>query len=364
MPDFSFNGVNISRYGLYYAPDTPGWHIWEPRYSTISKSVESQHGGQWYDTNVQPKEFDLRCYFENMTETNLAMALGLFPRGMRGPLVFDERNWITYDVRVVKPPSVNKHPAKGGTYSGIMTIALTAFYPFGTSELNTLADVRPMDDDVNTIISTTGLIEQATMPVNPVATSAAPLDNQFVWLANNAGDEVADTIVRIAGDVGNGVIMHNADTNQTCKAIGLTKANTTNVGRWLEIHSKTGECFLTDGINKSKAYYMHDNGYLKLVPSAPILRAVSIHYENNKITLPNTGWHQLSFAEKGSSVRINNDWARINTIESSTSAFVDKAYETAGDTVSDILRLNKIVVTPTSTMSLTRFEIVHKNTFK
>jgi len=69
---FSFKGMHIKTYDVFYAPERQDWHIWDNSFKVIEKSVDSQDGGQWYGSTIQPKEFELRCYFEEISEFKLA----------------------------------------------------------------------------------------------------------------------------------------------------------------------------------------------------------------------------------------------------------------------------------------------------
>lgn len=358
--DFSYRGISIGSYGVHFAPERADWHIWDSDFKTIDKSAESQDGGQWYGSTTPPKTFNLRCYFEEITEFSLAAVLALFGQSAYGELIFDERPWLTYAARVVKKPDLMKYPSASGTYSGTVTFNLTAYKPFALSDLTTLESGEIYPEFGDRMLATTGLMYTARMPVNAVASSGTPLTAQFTHYGYNAGDVSANTIIRIAGDVGTGVTIYNSQTEQTCKVIGLTAANTTNLSKWLEINSYTGESHITDGVNETLAHRYHDNGYVNLAPSAPIQRDVAIEYDANDLA---SFIDIFTIDSIGKYVYISNTWSKIISVTDAKNAVRDNNEAVTGVEVSDIVTLNKITITPVTTMSLTKFEIVHKHTF-
>lgn len=116
----------------------------------------------------------------------------------------------------------------------------------------------------------TGVLLTSQTP-DTIITSGLNATKSF--LLYNCGDERADPVIRIAGDVGTGISIYNNATGQTCTVIGITKALTSNVSKWLEIDSATGKVYLTDGTTPAMAFLYHDNGFVQLEGAAPIDRA-------------------------------------------------------------------------------------------
>lgn len=359
MSSFSYGGIHLSSYGIHLAQKKTDNHIWESDYRIIEDSVDSQDGGVWHGSSVGPKAFNLDCYFEDINEYQLTSFMHLFSRSQEGELVFDERPWLSYRARAVKTPEIEKY-AIGGRYSGRVRVYLKAYYPFATSTASTLDDTAIYGALQSLAKDTTCLIPAARMPSPPVTTAGSPQVTEFIYPIHNAGNAKADTIIRIAGDVSEGVIISNPSTNQICKVIGLTKALTTNVNKWLEIHSKTGECFITDGANRSPGWQYHDKGYIQLSGHSPILRDIPISYSGNTVT---TSYDVFSQNDIGKSVFIDGKWATIVTINNTRSVVVNPPASSSGTGSTEIIHLNKIHIDPLSLMSLSKFEVIYKHTF-
>ena len=196
--------------------------------------------------------------------------------------------------------------------------------------------------------------------MSPVVSQAVPKTVQFSYLTHNAGNAKADTVIRIAGDVGSGVIVSNPLTGHECKIIGLTKAITTDVGKWLELDSRTGDCYLTNGNAKSPGWRYHDKGYIQLKGKAPIRRDIPISYTGNTVTSASDVFSQQ---DKGKWVFVDGKWACIMVVNGPRNVTVNPPASASGSGLTEMLELNELLVTPVSSMSLTKFEVTHQHTF-
>lgn len=79
----------------------------------------------------------------------------------------------------------------------------------------------------------TGILPAEMMPVVPTAAGGS-------FLMYNPGTERAQTVIRIAGDVGDGVVIRNLTTGQRCKIINL-KPGSLLEGACLELDSAMGQ---------------------------------------------------------------------------------------------------------------------------
>jgi hypothetical protein len=68
MAGFSYRGINITSFDAHWVPAREDWYIWEADFKTIDKVEDAQDGGNWYENSIDPKQFELFCYFENITE--------------------------------------------------------------------------------------------------------------------------------------------------------------------------------------------------------------------------------------------------------------------------------------------------------
>lgn len=360
MDSFSFRGIHLDTYGVYLAQKNTDTHIWESEYKTNDDSVDSQDGGVWHSNTVEPKVFDLDCYFEDISEFQLTSIMYLFNREGEGTLRFDERPWLKYIARSVKKPDIEKYVVANARYSGKITFHLKAYCPFAESSAFTLDEISMYEGLENLVKDTTCLMPLSRMPITPVTTAGAPRTGQFIYSVHHAGNAKANTVIKVAGDVGDGVVIYNPLTKQTCKIIGLTKALTTNVGKWLEIYSNTGECFLTDGANKTQAWNHHDRGYIQLKEHPLMRRDILISFSGNEATASVDAFTE---DDVGKHIFIGDKWASIVMVNTSKKVTINPPASSTGSNLTDIVQLNDILITPVSVMSLTKFNIEYSHTF-
>ena len=91
------------------------------------------------------------------------------------------------------------------------------------------------------------------------------------FLMYNPGTEAAHTIIRVAGDVGSGMLIRNLTTGQRCKVIDL-EANSLLEGQVLELDSYRGQTRTVLGKHIETAFPFHDEGYITLAPCTPFVR--------------------------------------------------------------------------------------------
>ena len=210
---------------------------------------------------------------------------------------------------------------------------------------------------VDLLKGSTGIL---TTDMTPNTVITGGLDATKSFFLYNHGDELADVSIRIAGDVGTGVYIHNSNTQQTSVIIGLTKDVSGNAGMWLEINSATGNVYLTNGTAYSSGFIYHDRGFIQLEGSAPISRDIPITYEGNLVS---SNGAFRSYME-GQYIYIDGHWRKINAFLSHDQILIGYVYGEFGSSISTIAIMNYITVTPLTTMDLTRLEFVYYPTFK
>jgi len=87
----------------------------------------------------------------------------------------------------------------------------------------------------------------------------------------NPGTEAANTIIRLAGDVGDGMLIRNLTTGQRCRVIDL-ETNSLLEGQVLELDSHRGQTRTELGEHTEMAFPFHDEGYITLAPCTPFVR--------------------------------------------------------------------------------------------
>ncbi len=94
-------------------------------------------------------------------------------------------------------------------FSGTFEACFTAYDLFGKMLRTAYADA-PMKGE----LEATGILPAVMMPPAPVAAGGS-------FLIYNPGTERAQTVTRLAGDVGDGVLIRNLTTGQRCKIVDL-----------------------------------------------------------------------------------------------------------------------------------------------
>ena len=90
----------------------------------------------------------------------------------------------------------------------------------------------------------------------------------------NGGTENAAVAIEIAGDVGDGVAITNPDANKKCSFVALSKAATTDQGRYIVSDAINGRTVLINETTKEvvDASLYHDYGFIHVQPSEIVMR--------------------------------------------------------------------------------------------
>lgn len=128
-------------------------------------------------------------------------------------------------------------------------------------------------------LARTGLLSAAMTPAPPSVSSTS-------FLLYNPGTERAHTVFRIAGKVGDGMLIRNLTTGQRCKTVNLTE-DSLLPGAYLELDSRMGQTRIALGDSRELAFAMHDEGYIELAPCTPFERSIAIsHTEDSNTATP------------------------------------------------------------------------------
>lgn len=287
---FSFCGIDCGDLGLEYAPSMQDMYVFrEGTYGVHEEAFDAHHGGFYYGNTVKPKDFTLRCIFQDteVLEGIISRCMRFFRRGRTGKLVFNKRPWLWYVATVVSidVTQFTNH------YNGFFTINMRAYYPFARHR-----DAFLPDDPSDDMLENSGLIGEDYMPFTDILNNRRVQDvlehcrdgtmingntitnlhlvNGITYnlLLYNGGTERAPVAIEIAGDVGDGISIHNKTTGQTCSIIALTKALTTSKNKYLVCDALTGKTVLTNGETSELGFMYHHEGFIELEPSFPIWR--------------------------------------------------------------------------------------------
>lgn len=353
---FSFCGVDIADLGLEYAPSLSDTYVFgNSGYDVHQEEFDGHHGGYLYGTTVKPKDFMLRCYFEDahIAAGILAKVEGFFSRGRTGKLIFDKRDWLWYTATVVGIDTRDLRNYK----NGFVTINMRAFYPFARHDYCSIgADNRYAEY----LAKNSGLLKADMTPETAVS---APISSSTSLLLYNGGTENASVAIAIAGNAGEGVTITNKTTNQACRFVAFTKADTTNAGKHIILDGMNGKTMITDGTEREYCFLYHDYGFIELAPSFPIERDVTAAYKQNEsaVRIQNL---TASDSAIGKHIYLENGWRKIVGIDEIGKYTVDHTFLSNGSSLTDIVTMNEIDIELSYGAELTKLEFIYKPTFQ
>lgn len=256
-------------------------------FDTSEVEFDSRDGGYYFGTHIAPRVFELPCFYEDIdNRTKEKLVQWLDPR-KSGTLVFDERPYAKYEVVPTKKIEFREygHYDETGNLrrSATFTITLTAYSPFAELDLTGT-------DPITTEYKNEWILPDGALPSAP-----SPEATQFV--VYNPGTEKADTIIRIAGASGDKMTIRNAATEQECTIMGMTRGNTTDANKWIEIDSATGQVWLVGAATRELSFVFHDDGYIQNCTVLTIHRSQhqlyhqqQNHYQYGRCLYGRYGW--------------------------------------------------------------------------
>ena len=355
---FTFCGTDIADIGLEYAPENEHTYVYkEGEYDIQEQTFEAHDGGYVYGATMQPKEFILRCYFQDTSIKNGIMdrVRFLFRRGKTGRLCFCERPWLWYIATVAELDTSDLK----SRYNGIITITMKAYYPFARTDLLT---IDPSVSDQIDISRNSGLLYEADRMPPAQLIAENPMTETTSFLLYNPGTEAAHTAIEIAGTATAGFTITNKTNGQVCR-IALASPDLYGEARWLKVDGLTGETYLTDGTTAQHAFLYHDSGFIDLEPSYPIIRHTLAKYtrgSNQVILKKYTPW-----LVTGQYIWLNGAWRKITNQPEERKLTLEQPMDADGEETTDIVTMNELTVAPVNPtgFNLTKLNFIYKPTF-
>lgn len=385
---FSFCGVNVETLGLEYAPELEDTYVYKAAKPRIHDEVFDGHnGGYYYGMSREPKEFILRCFFEEkeIDRGIMAKIMDLFREGRKGKLVFTRRPWSYYNAVVtdLDLTGITNY------LNGIIKITMKAYYPYSRSDMIVAEYKHP---DYNRILENTAFLEKEEMippvefckdsPITEAITVSSPI------LLFNPGNEFAPVGIEIAGNVGQGVRITNVDTGQSCKFVAMSEEEFDGVNSFVYLDAINGKCISVKNNVPKVSFLYHDEGFISLAPAFPIIRNVFSITDEGKIKTVNKMFDRNTDGTKentekelsGQYIWVEDKWCKIigvgeeytgtdrkekaaNAADNEHTLFVEDELEDGISFTTCIAKMNKITVEPVSTMKLTRLKFIYKPTF-
>lgn len=351
---FSFCGVDIAELGLSYAPDKEDTYVYRPADINIHEETFDGHDGSYfYGVSKRPKEFILRCYFEDSAIDRGIMEriYSLFKTGKSGKLVFNRRPWCFYYATVTSLP----HPELSNYLNGLITITMKASYPFARSDC---MYSEPDDVQHELVMRSTAMVDQEEMVPQ---TSFSDISGRTSIILHNPGTERAPVSIMLSGDVGMGVTVRNNTTKQECKIVAM---NSTHPGfdRYVYIDGINGNTITIneDGSEPASGFVYHDSGFIQLESAYPCIRKVFLEEtRSSTVEVVNTIYDDVT----GQYIYIDNQWCKILEQIDDHNLRLDRSVSTENSAGTIITRMNEIEIIPTDTINISRISFLYKPTF-
>jgi len=354
---FSFCGKDVTDIGLKYAPDNSNTYIYNSAETNIQEQTfEGHDGGYFYGVTKQPKVFQLRCYYEDESVLNGLMTRisHMFKIGRSGKLVFTVRPWLYYVATVVDVDTSKLINAK----NGLVLITMKAYYPFGRTDVKYIDKDDPYSDDM---LMNSAMFEEDINPVCSIGTSTSSLSHPL--LIYNGGTERAAVKVDIAGDVGSGVTIYNETTGQEMEFMGLHEGSTSE---YVECDGLTGNCYWVSNNqakNGKNAFIYHSQGFIELEPGYPLVRDIDIKTTASS-NIIETELNDFTEDMIDHYIYADGEFRRITSIsEDGKSINVDSNCTNTAEEQTVVAKMNRIFVTPDTTMNLSYLAFKYAHTF-
>ena len=362
---FTFCGVDIEDIGLNYAPENKDTYVYSPGVENVhEETFEGHNGGYVYGAYKEPKEFILRCYYEDehVSHGVMAKAHSLFKVGKSGLLVFKRRPWCYYYATVT---NIN-HDEMYNYQNGLIVITMKAYYPYargveinGRMLCNLYTD--PYHDE---IMANTALLDKEDQVPNTSFTSPPVSPNELILY--NPGTERAKVSIVIAGQAGDGVTIYNKTTDQMCRYVAFE----TSGAEYIYTDGFSGKTVLNNGSTRELAFLYHDYGFIELEPAYPIMRHIYATYENDTVITTNFLYDDLEDYRKewyvGKYIFLGTDWYKIQECTDKHTLTIyprNGVYPTSGKCTTSIVLMNELIVTPTQGAVISRLNFIYKPTF-
>ena len=263
MSGFTYNGVHCSAYGIDYIPDAEDRWFRGADFDVYDADVSWKHGGYYYGNKAKNREFNIKCYFEEITVKQREDIRKWLHRDTKGTLIFDDMPFVYWNVRPtnIVPGSIYNDTGK---YSGTFTVRFTAYEPFGY--LTRKSNSSSNNDNANDYCD---LISSSSMP-------AAPTTSGSTFNVYNPGREACGLTIRLRGSTSKPIMFMNTTNNTSCVIRALPTNNLT-----LDINGDTGKVLVYSGTNVSlgeNGFAYHDRGVVRLEPGT---NTIQILEQNN-----------------------------------------------------------------------------------
>lgn len=159
---FTFNNIHSSQLGIKSVTSGNRYsHSLLPTFQDYSIDIVGGDGSYYFGNTFKQKDFDLNIAFDDVTEQELRdISRWLYATGTISTLIFDERPYIKYYVKITKQPVLKYLAFEDSTgarvYKGEGSLTFTAFDPFGYSVNKFLESYD--DENIGEWVESSGLL--------------------------------------------------------------------------------------------------------------------------------------------------------------------------------------------------------------
>lgn len=256
-------------------------------------------------------------------------------------MIFDERPFVSYDVRPTKVASGKRYAVYNSetgaeTYSGTFTVTFSAYAPYGRLHYKDYTDF-----DAEGAGQYCGMVEHDEMPASPTVSSRD-------FLLYNCGTQPCDTLFLMGGTASSGLTITNNTNGTSCT---LTSFPSTG---YLEIDSRYGSIAWVHGNDRDLAFNYHVKGFVTLDPYMACEDEIVAGYTGGSTTVVR---QNADFDERfvGKYIYIDGGWRKITAVSAGGTATVNSAPTHTGVEQTKAVTMNEISITGEN-LTLTRLE--------
>ena len=262
MEGFTYNGIHCSAYNVYYVPDAEDKWFEDPEFEIAKKEVTWRNGGYIYGTYAKIRQFQLKCFFEEINIATREKIRRWLGRNTSGVLQFDNMPFVYYNVRPSDVVAGKIYLDTNGSYSGTFTIKFVAEDPFGyLTRKSGITDDHAEDY--------CGIIATANMP-------AAPTTNSLNFDVYNPGTEPCGLSIKLSGSCSHPIRFYNELNNTRCVISSLPSNNL-----YLDIDADTGNIitYLSNpNVGAESGFAYHDRGFVRLEPCEVVNNTMTVNH--------------------------------------------------------------------------------------
>lgn len=248
--------------------------------------------------------------------------------GVTGKLIFEDRPNVYYEATVSQVPKVSIYPTRDedGNFaeSAVLTFYFICYNPYGML-------IEPAASEIADVKKYTGYLDNTPNGTNNYK-------NKGTFLIHNPGSYESDTVIQIAGTAPNGVKITNMTNGDVCSLLSLPSSPD-----YLELSSRTGIIQQLPSHPDDLVYSMHDDGFIRLAPSWPSTKTLTVSYRSgsNSVTVTKGS---VSEADEGLYIRLNNQWLRVANVSNATTFTASASLNKTATETTTMTLMNEIKI--------------------